>query len=214
MMLGIMLPLVVLPLLSIFVYGFGKDRGCSGLRWGRKLVRAKLSMVTSFWATAFNVLFVCRGLRPFALRLLGTQPVIVTSLYRPHSHRSRRICAAPAVGKIRNDRPILSENQQIMFTRTPISGQTSSLLSAGFRSNQPVFDTMSRSLERSIGDDRATRLQTFWHVTLPSLRGAIVSGALLTFARAVGECGSTILRLRSSSGRNSQRQSNAVKEGH
>ena len=35
--------------------------------------------------------------------------------------------------------------------------------------------------------------QTFWHVTLPSLRGAIVTGALLTFARAIGEFGSTIL---------------------
>ena len=41
--------------------------------------------------------------------------------------------------------------------------------------------------------DGSSRWQTFWHVTLPSLRGAIVSGALLTFARAVGEFGSTIL---------------------
>src|SRR2546430_4121497 len=29
----------------------------------------------------------------------------------------------------------------------------------------------------------ATRWQNFWHVTLQSLRGAIVSGAMLTFAR-------------------------------
>ena len=52
---------------------------------------------------------------------------------------------------------------------------------------------MSRSLEEASATIGATRLQTFWHVTLPSLRGAIVSGALLTFARAVGEFGSTIL---------------------
>ena len=58
---------------------------------------------------------------------------------------------------------------------------------------KPVFDTMSRSLEEASATIGATRLQTFWHVTLPSLRGAIVSGALLTFARAVGEFGSTIL---------------------
>src|SRR5256885_3465507 len=58
---------------------------------------------------------------------------------------------------------------------------------------KPVFDTMSRSLEEASATIGATRWQTFWHVTLPSLRGAIVGGALLTFARAVGEFGSTIL---------------------
>ena len=58
---------------------------------------------------------------------------------------------------------------------------------------KPVFDTMSLSLEEASATIGATRWQTFWHVTLPSLRGAIVSGALLTFARAVGEFGSTIL---------------------
>ena len=57
----------------------------------------------------------------------------------------------------------------------------------------PVFDTMSRSLEEASATMGASRWQTFWHVTLPSLRGAIVGGALLTFARAVGEFGSTIL---------------------
>jgi sulfate transport system permease protein len=52
---------------------------------------------------------------------------------------------------------------------------------------------MSHSLEEASATMGATRWQTFWHVTLPSLRGAIVGGALLTFARAVGEFGSTIL---------------------
>jgi len=52
---------------------------------------------------------------------------------------------------------------------------------------------MSRSLEEASATMGATRWQTFWHVTLPSLRGAIVTGALLTFARALGEFGSTIL---------------------
>src|SRR5438046_914269 len=100
MMLGIMLPLVLLPLLSIFVYGFGKGPGV-------------------FWS----------------------------SLVAPEA----------------------------------------------FLVIKPVFDTMSRSLEEASATIGATRWQTFWHVTLPSLRGAIVSGALLTFARAVGEFGSTIL---------------------
>jgi sulfate/thiosulfate transport system permease protein len=58
---------------------------------------------------------------------------------------------------------------------------------------KPVFDTMSHSLEEASATIGATRWQTFWYVILPSLRGAIVTGALLTFARAVGEFGSTIL---------------------
>jgi sulfate transport system permease protein len=36
-------------------------------------------------------------------------------------------------------------------------------------------------------------LQTFLYVVLPSLRGALVTGALLTFARSIGEFGSTIM---------------------
>src|SRR5436853_2307726 len=59
MMLGIMLPLVLLPLLSIFVYGFGKGFGTfvSALVAPEAIFALKLSMVTSFWATVFNVIF-------------------------------------------------------------------------------------------------------------------------------------------------------------
>src|SRR5437868_13914205 len=58
-MLGIMLPLVLLPLLSIFVYGTSKGLGVfwSSLVAPEAIFALKLSMVTSFWATAFNVLF-------------------------------------------------------------------------------------------------------------------------------------------------------------
>src|SRR3954471_8084918 len=58
-MLGIMLPLVLLPLLSIFVYGTSKGLGVfwSSLVAPEAVFALKLSMVTSFWATAFNVLF-------------------------------------------------------------------------------------------------------------------------------------------------------------
>ncbi|HZS44107.1 MAG TPA: ABC transporter permease subunit, partial [Blastocatellia bacterium] len=58
---------------------------------------------------------------------------------------------------------------------------------------KPVYDSMGRSLEETAATIGANRWQTFWHVTLPSLKGAIVTGALLTFARSVGEFGSTIL---------------------
>src|SRR5207237_6345535 len=58
-MLGIMLPLVLLPLLSIFIYGTNKGLGTfwSALVAPEAIFALKLSMVTSFWATVFNVIF-------------------------------------------------------------------------------------------------------------------------------------------------------------
>jgi sulfate transport system permease protein len=38
----------------------------------------------------------------------------------------------------------------------------------------------------------ATHRQTFWHVTLPSIRGGLVAGTALTFTRSLGEFGSTL----------------------
>src|SRR5258708_303540 len=83
---------------------------------------------------------------------------------------------------------------QVMFTGGAISfANIFVTFPLAFGVIKPVFDTMNRSLEEASATIGATRWQTFWHVTLPSLRGAIVSGALLTFARAVGEFGSTIM---------------------
>src|SRR5439155_22842121 len=58
-MLAIMLPLVILPLLSIFLFGTSKGLGVfwSSLIAPEAIFALKLSMVTSFWATVFNVLF-------------------------------------------------------------------------------------------------------------------------------------------------------------
>lgn len=41
--------------------------------------------------------------------------------------------------------------------------------------------------------DGASRWQTFWHVTLPLTRLSIISGAVMTWARAMGEFGATII---------------------
>src|SRR5207247_4329235 len=58
-MLAIMLPLVILPLLSIFLFGTSKGLGVfwSSLIAPEAIFALKLSMVTSFWATVFNVIF-------------------------------------------------------------------------------------------------------------------------------------------------------------
>jgi sulfate transport system permease protein len=199
-MLSIMLPLVILPLLSIFVVGTRKGLGFfwSSLVAPEAVYALKLSIVTSFWATVFNVLF---GL--FAAYVLsrydfwGRNAVIVTislptaiptavagfallALWGPQGTLGRFLFPP--------------EGEQLMFTSYAIIlANIFVTFPLAFGVIKPVFDTMSRSLEEASATIGATRWQTFWYVTLPSLRGAIVGGALLTFARAVGEFGSTIL---------------------
>jgi len=197
-MLGIMLPLVLLPLLSIFIYGTSKGLGVfwSSLVAPEAVFALKLSIVTSFWATAFNVLF---GL--FAAYVLsrhdfwGRNAVIVTiSLPTAIPTAVAGFALLLLWGKYGMIGRFFSEDQQIMFTPFAIIlANIFVTFPLAFGVIKPVFDTMSRSLEEASATIGATRWQTFWHVTLPSLRGAIVTGALLTFARAVGESGSTIL---------------------
>src|SRR5438067_5339782 len=199
-MLGIMLPLVLLPLLSIFVYGTSKGLGVfwSSLVAPEAIFALKLSMVTSFWATAFNVLF---GL--FSAYVLskynfwGRNAIIVTIslptaiptavagfalllLWGPNGTLARLFGSANVPHLMFTAYAIILAN---IFVTFPLA----------FGVIKPVFETMSASLEEASATMGATRWQTFWHVTLPSLRGAIVSGALLTFARAIGEFGSTIM---------------------
>src|SRR2546423_3354727 len=198
MMLGIMLPLVLLPLLSIFVYGFGKGPGMfwSSLVAPEAVFALKLSMVTSFWATAFNVLFgLCAAYVLSRHNFWGRNAVIVTiSLPTAIPTAVAGFALLLLWGKYGMIGKYLSERQQIMFTPYAIIlANIFVTFPLAFGVIKPVFDTMSRSLEEASATIGATRWQTFWYVTLPSLRGAIVGGALLTFARAVGEFGSTIL---------------------
>ena len=156
----------------------------------------KLSIVTSFWATVFNVVF---GL--FAAYVLsrydfwGRNAVIVTiSLPTAIPTAVAGFALLLLWGNYGTIGRLFLENQQIMFTPYAIIlANIFVTFPLAFGVIKPVFDTMSRSLEEASATIGATRWQTFWYVTLPSLRGAIVSGALLTFARAVGEFGSTIL---------------------
>src|SRR5918997_345074 len=58
-MVAIMLPLVLLPLASIFIFGTSKGLGSfwAALTAPEALFALQLSVVTSFWATVFNVIF-------------------------------------------------------------------------------------------------------------------------------------------------------------
>ena len=195
--LGLMLPLVLLPMLSIFIYGTSKGLGVfwSSLIAPEAIFALKLSLFTSFWATAFNVIFGL--LAAYVLSrydFWGRNAVIVTislptAIPTAVAGFALLLLWGPygVLGRLLN-------GVQLMFTAYAIIlANIFVTFPLAFGVIKPVFDTMSRSLEEASATIGATRWQTFWYVTLPSLRGAIVGGALLTFARAVGEFGSTIL---------------------
>src|ERR1043166_10186397 len=164
-MLGIMLPLVLLPLLSIFVYGFGKGLGTfvSALVAPEAIFALKLSIATSFWATVFNVVF---GL--FAAYVLsrydfwGRNAVIVTislptAIPTAVAGFALLLLWGPygTLGRL-----LAPHGFQIMFTGFAIIlANIFVTFPLAFGVIKPVFDTMSRSLEEASATIGATRWQ-------------------------------------------------------
>jgi sulfate transport system permease protein len=58
---------------------------------------------------------------------------------------------------------------------------------------KPVLDEIEVTYEEAAYTMGATRLQTFWYVMLPALRGGLFAGTLLTFAHSLGEFGATVM---------------------
>jgi sulfate transport system permease protein len=61
------------------------------------------------------------------------------------------------------------------------------------RAVQPVLIELDKEMEEASASLGASPLRTFRRIILPNLRPAILSGAALAFARAVGEFGSIVL---------------------
>ncbi|WP_051321160.1 sulfate ABC transporter permease subunit CysT [Rhizobium mesoamericanum] len=60
------------------------------------------------------------------------------------------------------------------------------------RTVQPILEDLDPETEEASACLGATRLQTFWHVILPTLYPALITGFALAFARGVGEYGSIV----------------------
>ena len=60
------------------------------------------------------------------------------------------------------------------------------------RTVQPVLAARDPRVEEAAATLGATPAQTFWRVTLPALRPAVVTGFALAFARGLGEYGSVV----------------------
>lgn len=61
------------------------------------------------------------------------------------------------------------------------------------RTVQPVLENLDRQVEDAAATLGAGPFKIFWRVTLPALRLPILSGTLLSFARAIGEFGAIVI---------------------
>jgi sulfate/thiosulfate transport system permease protein len=191
--------LVVLPLAAVVTKGFGD--GLGSLRHALDTPGAwaalRLTVVTSLLAAVINGFFgtllayvlvrfrfpgraLLSGIAdlPFAIPTLVTG-VMLVALYGPNSpvggflarHGVKIIFATPGI--------LLA----LLFVTLPLT----------VRTVEPVL------LELDLAEEEAARVlgaggwTTFRRVVLPALRPAIVAGALLTFARALGEFGSIVI---------------------
>lgn len=61
------------------------------------------------------------------------------------------------------------------------------------RSIMVVLESLDLNLENAARTLGARESQVFWHVTLPGVREGVFAGAVLTFARSLGEFGASIM---------------------
>ncbi len=194
-----MLPLVMLPLASIFIYSLkeGPTHFWQALMNPVALFSLRLTLLTSSVTTVCNVLF-------------GLLAAYVMSKYRFRGESALMILislptaiptavAGFALLLLWGRNGLLGQfleqtDFQVMFTTAAIIlANVFVTFPLAFGVIKPALDNLDTSLEDAAATLGASRWQAFRFVILPSLRGAIITGALLTFARSIGEFGSTIM---------------------
>jgi len=194
-----MMPLVILPLASIFIYGFSKglDHFWDALIAPAALSSLKLSLATSSVATACNVVFglIAAWVMSKYEFKGSTALMIIISLPTAIPTAVAGTALLLVWGRFGLIGQYLEHSDyQIMFTTAAIIlANIFVTFPLAFGVIKPALDNLDTSYEDAAETMGASRWQTFRFVVLPSLRGAIITGALLTFARSIGEFGSTIM---------------------
>jgi molybdate transport system permease protein len=90
--------------------------------------------------------------------------------------------------------PLADLNINITFTGTAVViAQVFVAAPFYIRAAQTRFAALPHELEQAASIDGADGWRVFWHITLPLSRRALIAGLLLSWARALGEFGATIL---------------------
>ncbi|MGH2702624.1 MAG: sulfate ABC transporter permease subunit CysT [Actinomycetota bacterium] len=191
--------MILLPLIAVVTKGFGRGTGAlsSALSSPGALAAIRLTVLTSLAAAIINAVFgtllayVLVRYRfpgrtllsaivdlPFAIPTLVTG-VMLVALYGPASPIGAAlkdsgidvVYAAPGI------------LMALLFITLPFV----------VRTVQPVLTELDEAQEEASYVLGASSWTTFRRVVLPALRPAIAAGALLSFARALGEFGSVVI---------------------
>jgi sulfate/thiosulfate transport system permease protein len=196
---AIMAPLVILPLASIFFFGLNKGpiHFWEALSAPSAVFSLKLSLTTSSVATICNVIFGLLAAWVMSRYSFKGSSALMIIISLPTAIPTAVAGFAMLLVWGRNG--LLGEflehtNFQIMFTPAAIIlANIFVTFPLAFGVIKPALDNLDTNFEDAAETMGASRWQSFRYVVLPSLRGAIITGALLTFARSIGEFGSTIM---------------------
>jgi molybdate transport system permease protein len=62
-----------------------------------------------------------------------------------------------------------------------------------YQSAKAGFEAVDEMVEGAARIDGANEYQVFWHISIPLAKKALISGAILAFARSLGEFGATLM---------------------
>lgn len=194
-----MMPLVILPLTSIFIFGFNKgtEHFIEAMMAPAALFSLRLSLLTSSIATVCNVIFGLIAAYVMSKYDFKGSSALMIIISLPTAIPTA--VAGFALLLLWGRSGLLG--QFLEYTDFHIMFTTSAIVLANifvtfplaFGVIKPALDNLDTSYEYAAETMGASRWQTFRFVVLPSLRNAIYTGALLTFARSIGEFGSTIM---------------------
>jgi sulfate transport system permease protein len=195
----VMLPLLLLPLASVFIYALhgGLGKFVAALTTRDALFALRFSLIIAFVTAAVNA-------------VLGTYAAYVLSKTRFPGREQLGIIlnlpvAIPNVvvgtsllllwgpiglfGKMLEPMGI-----QPMFTAFGVLlAHIFVTLPYMVGAVRPVLDDLQTTYEEAAYTIGATRWQTFLHIVFPALRGGLLTGTLLTFAHSLGEFGATVM---------------------
>lgn len=195
----VMLPLLLLPLTSVFIFA---------LREGLGNFAASLVTVDVLFALRFSLLIA------FATAVINT----ILGTYAAYVLSKTRFPGREQLGIILN-LPVAIPNvvvgTSLLLLWGPIGLFGKALEPLGLQpmftpvavllahifvtfpymlgTLKPVLDGLETTYEEAAYTMGASRLQAFRHIVFPALKGGLITGALLTFAHSLGEFGATVM---------------------
>ncbi|MEX0880507.1 MAG: ABC transporter permease [Thermoanaerobaculia bacterium] len=192
-------PLILMPLGAVFAFAFrgGPAAFLAALRSPEALFSLRFSLLIAFATAAVNA-------------ILGTYTAYVLSRYRFRGQRVLGIIVNLPVAI-----PTVVVGTSLLLLWGPIGLLGRFLEPLGIQpmfapagvllahlfvtfpymlgAVKPVLDELEETYEEAAYTIGASAWQTFRYVILPTLRGGLFAGVLLTFAHSLGEFGATVM---------------------